>query len=84
MYSVLVIAAVVICIAALIVTLTVAKVENKKMKKYKEEGNSNHSQLQRSNEYEKKSLQENLPLLAVIYGFTFLAVLIIMLIFLFG
>lgn len=84
MYTMLITVAIAICAAALIITLIIAKAENKKIKKYQETGSSNSSQLQRSNEYEKKSLQENLPLLAFIYGLTFLIVLIVMLIFLFG
>lgn len=83
-YSILVIISIIICIAALVITLAIAKAENNKAIKYKNAGNSVSSQLQRSNEYEKKSLKENLPLLAAIYGVTFLATLAIMLFILFG
>lgn len=84
MYSIFVGTAIIICIAALVITLMIAKVEGNKIKRYNEEGNSGSAQFQRSEEYEKRSLKENLPLLAILYIVTFLIVLIIMLIFLFG
>ncbi|AIF45477.1 hypothetical protein [Virgibacillus sp. SK37] len=52
------------------------KQEEKKMKKYEEEGDTVEEQLKRSLEYEKSSLKSNVPIQIWIYTITILLSLI--------
>ncbi|WP_232231182.1 hypothetical protein [Virgibacillus sp. 6R] len=63
-------------IVALGGTLYVFKQEEKKMKQYETEGDTAKSALQRSMEYETKSLKSNVPILIWIYSVTILIALI--------
>ncbi|TMN23394.1 hypothetical protein FH966_11220 [Lentibacillus cibarius] len=60
----------VLFIAALAGTFYAFKQEEKKMKKYEEEGDTVEDQLRRSHEYETSSLKSNVPLQLAIYGVT--------------
>lgn len=68
----LIIVFVVLFIAALGGTIFAFKQEEKKMKKYEEEGQTIEDELKRSIEYETKSLKSNVPNLTWIYSITFL------------
>lgn len=57
----------VICIIALVATFMVIKQEERKMKQYEETGDTAKSELQRSHEYETKSLSSNVKSLTWIY-----------------
>ncbi|SHH13783.1 hypothetical protein [Virgibacillus chiguensis] len=57
-------------------TLYVFKQEERKMKQYEAEGETAQSELQRSMEYETKSLKSNVPILIWIYAVTILIGLI--------
>lgn len=82
MYMFLTIFAVIVCLAALVITLLIAKQETNKANQQREAGDTGHAQLERSQQYEKTSLTENLPLLFAIYGVTFLIALLFILLFL--
>ncbi|WP_026571144.1 MULTISPECIES: hypothetical protein [Sediminibacillus] len=81
MYIFLMIAAFVVCIAALIITLRLGKSESDKAKIYEKAENRHEQELHRSIDYEKSSMKENVPLLIVIYGATFLIAVALFLIF---
>ncbi|MEN1967102.1 hypothetical protein WMZ97_03390 [Lentibacillus sp. N15] len=68
---------VVLCLAALLGTMLAFKQEEKKMKKYEEEGDSVEAQLKRSHDYETSSLKSNIPLQIVIYSVTIIGSLIV-------
>ncbi|UFT99669.1 hypothetical protein KO561_01445 [Radiobacillus kanasensis] len=57
-------------------TLYVVFQEDKKIKKYEQEGDSPEAQLQRSKDYETSSLKSNIPILGIIYGVTFLLAIV--------
>lgn len=67
----------VLFLALLIGTLLVFKQEEKKMKKYEEEGDTVEEQLRRSHEYESSSLKSNVPLQIGIYTLTIVISLIV-------
>ncbi|MFD1363389.1 hypothetical protein [Lentibacillus salinarum] len=79
----LIIFLVVLFIAALGGTFFAFKQEEKKMKKYEEEGDTVEDQLRRSHEYESSSLKSNIPLQLAIYGVTILLSLIVFAVYLF-
>lgn len=62
--------------AALFGTIFAFKQEEKKMKKYEEEGDTIEDELRRSHEYETSSLKSNVPLLSTIYIVTIVAAII--------
>ncbi|WP_164669255.1 hypothetical protein [Virgibacillus doumboii] len=67
----------VLFIAALAGTLFAFKQEEKKMKKYEEEGDTIEDQLKRSHEYESSSLKSNVPLQIAIYSVTIVLSLVV-------
>ncbi|SDL99485.1 hypothetical protein [Sediminibacillus halophilus] len=81
MYVFLMISAFIVCIAALIITLRLAKSESDKAKVYEKAENRHEQELGRSMDYEKRSMKENVPLLSIIYGATFLIAIALFLIF---
>ncbi|WP_188454609.1 hypothetical protein [Virgibacillus oceani] len=68
---------IIIFIAALAGTIVAFKQEERKLKKYEEEGDSIEDQLRRSHEYETSSLKSNVPLLLIIYTITIVLSLIV-------
>ncbi|MBN6205705.1 hypothetical protein JYK21_04505 [Ralstonia pickettii] len=58
---------VVVCLIALAITYRVLKVEEKRQKEYRREGANFGDEVERSHEYEEKSLKSNLPNLIWIY-----------------
>lgn len=60
----------VVCLIAVVLTLYGMKQEEDKQKKYEEAGKEAVSELERSLEYETKSLKSNLPSLIWIYVIT--------------
>lgn len=73
----LIIVLVIIFIAALGGTMFAFKQEEKKIKKYEEEGDTVEDQLRRSHEYESSSLKSNIPLQLVIYTITIVGSLLV-------
>lgn len=71
------------CIIALAITYRVLKVEEKKQKEYKKEGADFGDELERSHEYEEKSLKSNLPNLSWIYIVAGVIIIIAFVIYLF-
>ena len=71
------------CIIALAITYRVLKVEEKKQKEYKKEGAGFGDELERSHEYEEKSLKSNLPNLSWIYIVAGVIIIIAFVIYLF-
>ncbi|WP_186579350.1 hypothetical protein [Aquibacillus kalidii] len=71
----------IICIGALVGTVLVGLQESKRQKQYEQEGGSPEDELQRSREYETKSLKSNVPILTIIYIVTFLLAILAMFIF---
>ncbi|WP_405103433.1 hypothetical protein [Oceanobacillus sp. FSL H7-0719] len=71
------------CIIALAITYRVLKVEEKKQKEYKKEGAGFGDELERSHEYEEKSLKSNLPNLSWIYIVAAVIIIIAFVIYLF-
>ncbi len=70
----------VLCIIALVMTYRVLKTEEKKQREYRSEGDN---ELQRSHEYEKKSLKSDLPNLTWIYIIATIIVTILFVVYLF-
>ncbi|WP_245799378.1 hypothetical protein [Virgibacillus siamensis] len=68
---------VVLFAAALFGTLFVFKQEEKKMKRYEEEGDTVEDQLRRSHEYETVSLKSNVSLQVAIYAVTIVLSLVV-------
>ncbi|WP_053220400.1 hypothetical protein [Virgibacillus senegalensis] len=83
MYVFLIISAFIVCIVALIITLLLGKSESDKAKAYEKAENRHEQELHRSIDYEKSSMKENVPLLIVIYGATFLIAIALFLIFIY-
>ncbi|QTM98649.1 hypothetical protein ERJ70_04660 [Sediminibacillus dalangtanensis] len=81
MYVFLMISAFIVCIAALIITLRLGKSESDKARVYEKAENRHEQELDRSMDYEKRSMKENVPLLSIIYGATFLIAIALFLIF---
>ncbi|OZU90527.1 hypothetical protein CIL03_05105 [Virgibacillus indicus] len=73
----------VLFIAALAGTFFAFKQEEKKMKQYEEEGQTEQDELKRSLEYETSSLKSNVPIQIWIYVITILLSLIAFAIYLF-
>ncbi|WP_047986474.1 hypothetical protein [Ornithinibacillus californiensis] len=63
----LIIFVIIVSVIGLVATLIVLKQEGAKMKKYEEEGDTAENELQRSLEYETKSLSSNVKNLTWIY-----------------
>jgi hypothetical protein len=63
----LIIFVIIVSVIGLVATLIVLKQEGAKMKKYEEEGDTAENELQRSLEYETKSLSSNVKNLSWIY-----------------
>lgn len=57
----------VLFIALLVGTILVFRQEERKMKRYEEEGDTVEDQLRRSHEYESSSLKSNVPMQIAIY-----------------
>ncbi|GAA0421674.1 hypothetical protein JUJ52_11650 [Virgibacillus sp. AGTR] len=74
---------IVLFIAALGGTIFALKQEENKMKKYEEEGHTPQDELERSIEYESKSLSSNVPILTWIYSITILLAILAFAIYLF-
>ncbi|WP_280516945.1 hypothetical protein [Lederbergia sp. NSJ-179] len=75
MYALMIIAAILICIIALIGTLLVGKEVSTKQEQYEMEGDSLKEEIARSHEYESASLKTNIKSLTWIY--IFLAILVL-------
>lgn len=58
---------IVVCVIGGLITLRVLKVEENKQQKYEERGETAKGELERSLEYEEKSLHKNVPRLTWIY-----------------
>jgi hypothetical protein len=63
----LIIFVIIVSVIGLVATLIVLKQEGAKMKKYEEEGDTAENELQRSLDYETKSLSSNVKNLSWIY-----------------
>ncbi|ASN05965.1 hypothetical protein [Virgibacillus necropolis] len=66
---------------ALFGTIFAFKQEEKKMKKYEDEGDTIEDELRRSHEYETSSLKSNIPILSSIYLVTIIASIIVFLVY---
>ncbi len=78
-----VIATLVVCIVALVLTFYVGKDVNKKIDTYEKEGDSLEEQLARSKDYETTSIKNNIRSLNNIYILLFSAVIFISILFVF-
>lgn len=74
---------IVLFVAAILGTFYAFKQEEKKMKKYEEEGVTVQEELQRSNDYETNSLKKSVPLQVWIYVITIGLSLLVFAIYLF-
>ncbi|WP_404452378.1 hypothetical protein LG329_18640 [Virgibacillus necropolis] len=67
--------------AALFGTIFAFKQEEKKMKKYEEEGDTIEDEIRRSHEYETASLKSNVPIMSAIYLVTIIVSIIVFLVY---
>ncbi|MFZ3578718.1 hypothetical protein [Virgibacillus sp. DJP39] len=72
---------VVLFTAALFGTMFAFKQEEKKMKKYEEDGDTIEDELRRSHEYESSSLKSNVPLMSSIYLVTIVVSIVVFLVY---
>lgn len=63
-------------------TMFAFRQEEKKMRRYEEEGDTIEDELRRSHEYETASLKSNVPLLSSIYIVTFVAAIVAFIVYL--
>lgn len=82
MYYLLIIAGLLVCVGAIVVTFSVGKdVDNTIKKQENEEGDKAHNELQRSKSYELSF--SNVRLLLLIYGVVFLIAILLVVLFVF-
>lgn len=65
------------CVVGAIITLRVSKKEERIQEKHRKEGDTAEDELERSHEYEEKSLKSNLPNLIRIYAISIAVALVV-------
>lgn len=81
MYMSLIIGSLVLTIVAGVVTVYALKQEDKKIQKYQAEGNNPESDLKRSHDYEKESVNAVLPVQIWAYGICAVVTLVLVIYF---